>query len=104
MIRAEQGSRHCRLELVRHPTRRAWVQLGRCVDETARAAAPINEALDEAGRKQRDGGNTPVTLRLGHGGRILGDSAEGGCMHVHVYLLCYEVMRFSWFTPSRRKA
>jgi hypothetical protein len=60
---------HC-LELVRHPTRRAWVQLGGCVDETARAAAPINEALDEAGRKQRDGGNAPVTLRLGHGERF----------------------------------
>src|SRR5260370_15135218 len=89
MSRAEQGLRHRCMELGRHPTRRAWVELGRCVDETARAAAPINEALDDAGRQQRDGGNAPVSLRLGHGGRILGDSAEGGCMRVHVYLLCY---------------
>src|SRR5882672_7299330 len=88
MIRAEQSSRHRCLELVRHPTRRAWVQFGRCVDETARAAAPINKALDEARGKQRDGGNAPVALRLSHGGRLLSDSVEGGCMHVHVYLLC----------------
>src|SRR5712671_5705827 len=104
MIRAEQSSRHRCLELVRHPARRAWVQLGRCVDETARAAAPINETLDEAGRKQRDGGNTPIALRLGHGGRLLSYSPEGGCMHVHVYLLCCEVARFSWLTLCRRKA
>src|SRR5882757_1050870 len=85
MIRAEQGSRHRCLELVRHPARRAWVQLGRCVDETARPAAPINEALDEARRKQRDGGNAPVALRLGHGRRILGDSPEVvACMFMFI--------------------
>src|SRR5260370_6941792 len=27
---------------------------------------------------------SPVALRLAHGGRILSDSPEGGCTHVHV--------------------
>src|SRR5260370_40535173 len=104
MMGPKQGSRHRSVDLVRHPARPAWVRLGRCVDETARPAAPINEALDEARRQQRDGGNAPVALRLSHGGRLLSDSAERGCMHVHVYLLCDEVMRFSWLAPCRRKA
>src|SRR5258707_13022679 len=104
MIRAEQGSRHRCLELVRHPGRRAWVQLGWCVDETARPATPINEALADARRQQRDGGKAPVRLCLGHGGQILGNSADGDCMRVHVYLLCCEVMRFSWLMRCRCKA
>jgi hypothetical protein len=70
----------------------------------AAAAAPINEALDDADRKQRDGGNAPVALRFGHGGRLLGDSVEGGCMHAHVRLLCCEVMQFNRLAPCRCKA
>ena len=99
MIGAEQGARHRGLELVRHPGRRAGVELGRRVDEAARAAAPIDEALDEAGGQQRDRGNAPVASCLGHSGRTLCDSPEGGCGHVH--FLCDKAGRISWLAPCR---
>jgi hypothetical protein len=54
LIRSEQGTRHRRLEFVGHPASGVRIEFGGRVDEAARAAAPINESLNEADRKERE--------------------------------------------------
>src|SRR5882724_3488867 len=54
MVGSEQRARHRRLEFVGHPARGVRIEFGGRVDEAARAAAPIDESLNEAYRKQSE--------------------------------------------------
>src|SRR3954454_18018694 len=54
MVGSKQRARHRRLEFVGHPARSVRIEFGGCVDEAARTAAPIDESLNEADRKQSE--------------------------------------------------
>jgi hypothetical protein len=54
VIGAEQCAGHRTLELVCYPGGRVRVELFRAIDEAARASTPVDEALDEPHREQRD--------------------------------------------------
>ena len=63
MIRAEQRARHRRLKFVRHPVMAApGVEFGGRINEAARSATPINEALDDAHSEKRDACGIPASI------------------------------------------
>src|SRR5712691_9700509 len=70
MVGSEQRARHRRLEFVGHPARRGRIEFGGRVDEAARAAAPIDESLNEADRKQTERSDAEYICLAALGGWI----------------------------------
>src|SRR5882757_10246575 len=73
MVGSEQRARHRRLEFVGHPARSVRIEFGGGVDKAARTAAPIDESLNEADRKQSQRSDAQCVCLAALSGRI------GGC-------------------------